>query len=320
MSTQLKDAGKMATRVAYGKALVKLGQGNPEVVVLDSDLSKSTRTCDFAKAFPERFFEMGIAEQDMVATAAGLAASGKVPFVSSFAIFLTGRAWEQIRNSVAYPALNVKLAATHAGISVGEDGGSHQSVEDIALMRVIPNMTVIVPADAVETEQAVIAAAAHPGPVYLRLSRYETPIVHSRDYRFKIGQSNLLREGNDVTLVAAGTMVVRALEAADLLSGRGIEARVINMSTIKPLDSGALVRAAQETRGLVTVEEHSVLGGLGSAVAETLSPTCPAPLRMVGIADRFGQSGKPEELFSEYGLTVEAIAREALAVVHGSGV
>lgn len=299
----------ISTRAAYGKALVKLGRLCPEVVVLDADLSKSTRTIDFAREFPERFFEMGIAEQDMMGTAAGLAAAGKIPFASSFAIFATGRAWEQVRNSIAYPRLNVKIAATHAGITVGEDGASHQSVEDIALMRVIPHLAVIVPADAVETEQAVEAAASHVGPVYLRLGRSEVPVLFDEGYRFQLGRAASLREGKDVTIIACGIMVAAALEAAEELAREGIEARVLNMSTIKPLDREAVVAAARQTGAVVTAEEHSVIGGLGSAVAEVLSEECPVPLRMVGIRDQFGQSGTPAELLRAYGLTAEDVAR-----------
>ncbi|MDI3280660.1 MAG: transketolase family protein [Bacillota bacterium] len=309
------SAKLISTRAAYGRALVKLGRLRPEVVVLDADLSKSTRTIDFAREFPERFFEMGVAEQDMMGTAAGLAAAGKIPFASSFAIFATGRAWEQVRNSIAYPRLNVKIAATHAGITVGEDGASHQSVEDIALMRVIPHLVVIVPADAVETEQAVEAAAAHPGPVYLRLGRSEVPVLFDEGYRFQLGKAALLREGKDVAIVACGIMVAAALEAAKELAGEGIEARVLNMSTVKPLDREAVVAAARQTGAVVTAEEHSVIGGLGSAVAEVLGEECPVPLRMVGIRDQFGQSGTPAELLRAYGLTAEDVARAARQAV-----
>lgn len=313
------DRKAMATRVAYGKALVKLGAARPEVVVLDADLSKSTKTSEFAKAYPDRFIQIGIAEQDMMGTAAGLAVSGKIPFASSFAIFATGRAFEQIRNSIAYPALNVKIAASHAGITVGEDGASHQSIEDIALMRVLPNMTVIVPADAVETEQAVMAAAAHQGPVYLRLGRSEVPVVFDENYRFAIGRAALLREGKDVTIIATGIMVATALEAAEQLAGHGFQARVLNMSTIKPLDKDAVLAAAHETGAIVTAEEHSIIGGLGSAVAEVVAEEYPVPVVRVGIQDRFGQSGKPEELLREYGLTAADLVRAARKAIEKKG-
>lgn len=307
---------KKATRDAYGEALVKLGHENPNIVVLDADLSKSTKTAEFAKVFPNRFFQMGIAEQDMMATAAGLATTGKTAFASTFAIFATGRAYEQVRNSVAYPRLNVKVAATHAGVTVGEDGGSHQAIEDIALMRVIPGMTVIVPCDGPEATQAVFEASKHEGPVYLRFGREATPIFHDEGFSFAIGKGETLRTGNDVTIVACGVMVAPALEAAGQLAGEGVSARVINMATIKPIDADLLLTAARETGALVTAEEHSVIGGLGSAVAEVLVRQMPVPVEMVGIQDRFGQSGKPAELLKEYGLTsndIAAAAKKAIA-------
>lgn len=306
-------AEKIATRQAYGQALVKLGAENKDVVVLDADLSKSTKTELFARAFPERFFNMGIAEQNMIGTAAGLALAGKIPFVSSFAIFATGRAFEQVRNSIAYPALNVKIAASHAGISVGEDGASHQSIEDLALMRVLPNMSVIVPADAAQTAAAVVAASAHQGPVYLRLGRPAVPQLYSQDYEFHLGRADVLQEGQDAAVIACGLMVAPALEAAALLAPRGVTVRVINMATIKPLDVEAVVRAARETGAVVTAEEHSIIGGLGSAVAEVLVEKYPVPMQRVGIRDTFGESGRPEELLEKYGLTarhiVEAVER-----------
>lgn len=311
----MMTAGNKATRDAYGEALIRLGQENPGIVVLDADLSKSTMTAGFAKAFPERFFEMGIAEQDMMATAAGLATTGKIAFASTFAIFATGRAYEQVRNSVAYPRLNVKVAATHAGVTVGEDGGSHQSVEDIALMRVIPGMTVIVPCDGPEATQAVFAAARHEGPVYLRFGRAATPILHDEHFSFAIGKGEVLRAGNNVTIVACGIMVAPALEAAEQLAGEGVSARVVNMATIKPIDAEILLAAARETGALVTAEEHSVIGGLGSAVAEVLVRQAPVPVEMIGIQDRFGQSGKPAQLLKEYGLTAGDIVAAAKKVV-----
>lgn len=294
---------KVATREAYGEALLELGRENPDVVVLDADLAKSTKTFDFGKHFPERFFDMGIAEQNMIATAAGLAAAGKIPFCSSFAIFATGRAFEQVRNSVAYPHLNVKIAASHAGITVGEDGGSHQSVEDIALMRVLPGMTVIVPADAVETRAAVRAAVDINGPVYIRLGRPGVPVLHDENLDFQPGRAIKLRDGQDATIIATGIMVSMALEAARTLAGEGIQVRVLDMHTIKPLDEAAVMQAAKETGAIVTAEEHSVLGGLGGAVAETVCSACPVPVYRVGLPDVFGESGKPAELLERFGLT-----------------
>lgn len=307
---------KIATRDAYGRTLAALGAENPDIVVLDADLSKSTKTVDFARAFPERFFDMGIAEQNMMSTAAGLAAVGKIPFASTFAMFAVGRAFEQVRNSIAYPKLNVKIAVTHAGITVGEDGGSHQTVEDIALMRVVPNMTVVVPADGPETEAAVRWAVRHIGPVYLRLGRLAVPVVHGPDYQFVWGKAETLRSGTDVTIIATGLMVSVALEAAEQLASEGVQAKVINMATIKPIDQEAIVAAAEATGCLVTVEEHSIIGGLGSAVAEVLAEHRPAPLQRVGLQDCFGQSGKPAELLHKYGLTtadVVAAAHKAIA-------
>lgn len=299
---------KIATREAYGKALAKLGAENKDIVVLDADLSKSTQTAFFAKEFPERFFDVGVAEQNLIGTAAGLAAAGKIPFASSFAMFATGRAFEQIRNSVAYPSLNVKVAATHAGISVGEDGASHQSIEDIAIMRVLPNMTVLVPADATETEQAIRAAVDIKGPVYIRLGRLALPVLFDESYKFEIGKANTVREGSDVTVIACGLMVGPALEAADQLAGQNIKVRVINMGTVKPIDREAIVKAATETGAIVTAEEHSIIGGLGSAVAEVLAQTVPVVQEMVGIKDTFGESGPPVELLEKYGLTANEVA------------
>lgn len=299
---------KKATREAYGNALLALGQKNEKVVVLDADLSKSTKTNIFAKEFPERFFEMGIAEQDMMATAAGLAAAGMKPFASTFAVFAAGRAFEQIRNSIAYNKLPVVIGASHAGITVGEDGGSHQSVEDIALMRSLPNMTVIVPADSRETEQAVNAAADISGPVYLRLGRMAVPEVNALDYRFEVGKGTVLKSGNDAAIIACGIMVDAALQAAEILKLKGIDVRVINMASIKPLDTALVIQAAKETGAIVTAEEHSIIGGLGSAVAETLAEACPTPLIRVGLQDTFGESGKPAELLQKYRLTAEDIA------------
>ena len=299
---------KIATRDAYGKALVDLGKVNERVVVLDADLSKSTKTAGFAAAYPQRFFNAGIAEQNLTGVGAGLAAAGKIPFISTFAVFATGRAFEQIRNSIAYPRLNVKIASTHAGITVGEDGGSHQSVEDIAIMRALPNMTVIVPSDGAETAAAVAAIAEYDGPVYLRLGRLAVPCINQADYRFEFGKGVLLKDGSDIAIFACGMMVSAALEAADLLAAKGIFAAVANIHTIKPLDTDFINSLATRCGCAATVEEHSIIGGLGSAVAETLAENCPVPLTRIGVNDCFGQSGKPDELLAYYGLTAENIA------------
>lgn len=297
----------IATRDAYGQALKKLGELHPDIVVMDADLSKSTKTVDFAKAFPDRFFDMGIAEQNMMAVAAGLAASGKIVFASSFAVFATGRAFEQIRNSIAYANLNVKICATHAGVTVGEDGGSHQSIEDIAIMRAIPNMKVIVPSDGICTTKAVQAVYDEPGPCYLRLGRSKVGVVHGDDMEFSIGRAVRLREGRDVGILACGLMVQEAMKAADILAGEGIQAAVVDVHTIKPLDSALIEQTARETGCLVTAEEHSTLGGLGGAVAELVSSVYPVPIERVGVEDRFGQSGTPDQLLEYYGLTAQGI-------------
>jgi len=296
-----------ATREAYGEALVELNKRNKNVVVLDADLSKSTKTAEFQKVCPERFFNIGIAEADMIATAAGLATCGKIPFVSTFAIFAAGRAYEQIRNSVAYPKLNVKVAATHAGITVGEDGATHQSIEDISLMRSIPNMVVINPSDDVETKYAILQAAEYEGPVYIRLGRMAVPTIHDEHYKFQIGKGEILKSGNDVTIIATGIMVYMALEAAEELKKYGIDAEVINIHTIKPIDKELIISSAKKTGKIVTAEEHSIIGGLGSAVCEVLSQEYPTKVKMIGINDRFGQSGKPKDLLKEYGLTTQNI-------------
>lgn len=304
-------AEKMATREAYGLALAEFGE-KYDIVVLDADLSKSTKTDTFKKKFPDRFINMGIAEANMMSTAAGLATCGKTVFASSFAMFAAGRAFEQVRNSICYPNLNVKIGATHAGISVGEDGASHQSVEDIALMRAVPNMTVISPADATESILAVEAAIKHSGPVYLRFGRLAVPTLFDRaTYKYEIGKGVQLSDGKDVTLIATGLMVPEAIEAAKLLEADGISARVINIHTIKPIDRDIIAKAAAETGAIVTAEEHNVIGGLGSAVAEVLCETHPVPMLRVGIQDKFGKSGKPAVLLEEYGLTAANIARQA---------
>ncbi|MEW5921947.1 MAG: transketolase family protein [Bacillota bacterium] len=304
-----------ATREAYGQALVELGRRYSEVVVLDADLSKSTRTALFAGEFPLRFFNLGISEADMMGTAAGLAASGYIPFASTFGVFATGRVYDQIRNSIAYPRLNVKIVATHTGITVGEDGASHQALEDIALMRVLPNMTVVAPADGYQTAQAVKAIAAYNGPVYLRLGRPKVPRVIPPELPFTLGKAQLLRPGRDLTLVAAGIMVGIALEAAALLQAEGLEAAVLNMHTIKPLDGDLLLQQAMRTGAVVTAEEHSIIGGLGGAVAELLGESYPVPVLRAGIRDIFGQSGTPEALMQKYGLTAQALVQLARAAV-----
>lgn len=302
---------KVATREAYGKALVKLSNINKDVVVLDADLSKSTKTADFKAVSPERFINMGIAEANMMGVAAGLSTCGKVPFVSTFAMFAAGRAFEQIRNSICYPKLNVKVCATHAGLTVGEDGASHQSVEDISLMRSIPNMTVINPADEIETEAAILAIAEYNGPCYVRLGRLAVENVNENaNYKFEIGKGVTLADGTDVTIVATGIMVKLALEAKEELAKDGINARVINIHTIKPIDSELLVKAAKETGAIVTAEEHSIIGGLGSAVSEVLGEEMPVPVLKVGIEDTFGESGKPDQLLQAYGLTTEKIVEK----------
>ncbi|WP_366923812.1 transketolase family protein [Metallumcola ferriviriculae] len=306
---------KIATREAYGKALVELGKSNGNVVVLDADLSKSTKTALFAKEFPERFFDMGIAEQNMIGTAAGLAQGGKIPFASSFAVFATGRAFEQVRNSVCYPKVNVKIAATHAGVTVGEDGGSHQSIEDIAIMRVLPNMTVIVPADAEEAKQAVFHAAETEGPFYIRLGRSGVPVIHGGQYRFQLGKAEVMKQGKDAAVVACGLMVAEALAAADMLAADGIDIEVINSATIKPLDGKTIAAAAEKTGAVVTAEEHSIIGGLGSAVSELLGECCPVPVERVGVTDKFGESGAPGELLEHFGLTADEIAKAVKRVL-----
>lgn len=311
----MSEVKMVATRDAYGKALAEIGRENPNVVVLDADLAVSTKTSDFAKAFPDRFFDMGVAEQDMIGTAAGLAAAGKIAFCSTFAVFGSGRAWDQVRVSAAYTRLNVKIVVTHSGITVGEDGASHQANEDIAIMRALPNMTVVVPADGVETEKVIREAVKFHGPMYIRLSRPKTRVVHEAGYEFKIGKGEVLRPGRDLTIIACGTMVGPALDAAELLAKEGRQARVVNLATIKPLDKELIINCARETGALVTVEEHSIIGGLGGAVAEVLVENFPVPMVRVGLKDVFGESGKPEELLVKYGLTAEEIAAAARAVL-----
>ena len=305
---------KKSTRQAYGEALVELGKVNENVVVLDADLTKSTKTVLFQKEFPNRHINVGISEADLMAMAAGMATCGKVPFASTFAMFAAGRAFDQIRNSIAYPKLNVKIAPTHSGISVGEDGGSHQSVEDLALMRAIPGMVVLSPADATETRKMVFAAAEYEGPVYLRMGRLDTEVLFDDNYDFQIGKINTLTEGTDVTIAATGLLVEEALKAQKELATEGISVRVLNVGTIKPLDTETILKAAKETKLMVTAEEHSVVGGLGSAISEYLSEEYPTKIKKVGIYDRFGQSGEGAELLEKYELT----AKKIIEVVKGS--
>ena len=302
-------ADKIATREAYGKALVDLGNENGKVVVLDADLAGATMTKYFKAAHPDRFFDMGIAEADMVATSAGLSTMGLIPYCSTFAMFGAGRAYDQMRNSVAYPHFNVKLCCSHAGVSVGEDGGSHQCVEDLALMRAIPGMTVIVPADAKEARKAVFALAEYNGPSYLRLARLATP-VFEEDYPFEIGKANVLREGADVAVFACGLMVNESLEAAKLLEAEGIHAAVINVHTIKPIDAQCVTEWAEKCGKVITVEEHSTIGGLGDAVADVLMGKVACKFHKIGVQDQFGQSGKAADVLREYGLTADQIAQE----------
>lgn len=298
-----------ATRESYGIALLELGEENKDVVVLDADLSKSTKTNGFKNEFPDRFFNVGISEQNLMGVAAGLSNVGKIPFTSTFAVFAAGRAFEIIRNSICYPKANVKIAATHAGITVGEDGGSHQSIEDIALMCSLPNMTVIVPCDDREARQAVKLAAKIDGPVYLRFGRCNTEDIFDENYEFKLGKGTELVEGNDISIIATGMLVSEALKASKMLKEEGINARVINMSTIKPIDQEIIIKAAKETKGIVTCEEHSVIGGLGATVASVVSRNHPTRVNMVGIQDTFGESGTPMELMKKYGLTAENIVK-----------
>lgn len=299
---------KIATRDSYGQTLVELGAEYPELVVLDADLAGATKTGMFKKAYPDRFFDCGIAEGNMMGIAAGLATVGKIPFASSFAMFATGRAYEQVRNSIGYPKLNVKIAASHAGITVGEDGATHQCLEDIALMREIPGMVVMVPSDDIEAKAAIRAAVKHHGPVYIRLGRAACGIVNDYEgYKFEMGKGNTLREGKDVTIVTTGVCVEQSLKAAELLKNEGIDAEVINICTIKPIDEELLIKSAKKTGKVVTVEEHSVIGGLGSAVCDVLSEKCPTLVKKVGVYDVFGESGSASALMTKYGLDADGI-------------
>ncbi|MFO7636898.1 MAG: transketolase family protein [Clostridia bacterium] len=304
-------AEKIATRQAYGDALAEFG-ANENIVVLDADLSKSTKTDNFNKVYPERFFNMGIAEANMMSAAAGMATCGKTVFASTFAIFAAGRACEQIRNSICYPKLNVKVCATHAGISVGEDGASHQAIEDVGIMRSLPNMTVISPADAVETRLAVKACIEYVGPVYMRLGRLNVPVIYDETYAFEWGKGVLLKDGSDVSIIATGLMVHEALKAYDILKEKGIDARIINIHTIKPIDKEIIINAARQTRAIITVEEHNIIGGLGSAVCEVLCENHPARVKRMGMMDTFGKSGTPDLLMQEYKLTAKDIVENVL--------
>ena len=310
----MSDVKKIATRESYGNALAELGKEHEDVVVLDADLAAATKTGVFKKAFPERHIDCGIAECNMIGVAAGLAATGKVPFASSFAMFAAGRAFEQVRNSVGYPKLNVKIGATHAGISVGEDGATHQCNEDIALMRTIPGMVVINPSDDVEAKAAVKAAYEHQGPVYMRFGRLAVPVINDKeDYKFELGKGVVLREGKDVTIIATGLPVANCLEAAEKLAAEGVDAKVINIHTIKPLDEELIVAAAKETGKVVTVEEHSVIGGLGSAVCDVLCEQAPTKVLKIGVNDTFGESGPAVELVKKYGLDADSIYEKVKA-------
>lgn len=305
---------KKATREGYGDGLVALAEIRPDLVVLDADLAAATKTSIFKKAYPERHFECGIAEQNMMGVAAGIASTGKLVFASSFAMFATGRAYEIVRNSIGYPGLNVKIGGTHGGISVGEDGATHQCNEDIALMRTIPGMTVINPADYIEAKAAVLAMAEHQGPAYLRFGRLAIPVFNSPDYKFELGKGVTLKDGKDITIIATGLMVAEAIEAGKALAEQGIDARVINIHTIKPIDRDIIVKAARETGKIVTVEEHSVIGGLGSAVGDVVLEEYPVPVVKIGINDVFGHSGAAKDLLVEYGLTADNIVKTAKAL------
>jgi len=303
------------TRDGFGEGLIELGKNKKDVVVVSADLTESTRAGWFKKECPEKFFAVGVSEQDMMGAAAGFALSGKVAFACTFGVFASGRAWDQIRVSVCYMNLNVKIAGSHGGITVGEDGATHQALEEITLMRALPNMKIIVPCDALEAKRATIAAYSTPGPVYLRLGRNKLPVITSEDNPFEIGKADMLRQGNDLTIIACGSMVTRSLDAANLLSSKGIEARVINLHTPKPIDKKTIISAARETGALVTCEEHTIMGGMGSAVSEVLAQECPAPIEMVGINDRFGESGPSDELLKAFGLEPEDIVKAAQKVL-----
>lgn len=305
----MKDI-KKATRQSYGEALVELGKENENIVVLDADLSTATKTMLFAKEFPDRFFEMGIAEQDMLATAAGISTCEKIPYVSTFAVFAAGRAYDQIRNSICYPKLNVKICATHSGITVGEDGATHQMLEDLSLMRTLPNMTVMCTSDDTQTKWAIKEISKINGPVYLRLSRMETPIIYEENQNFEIGKAVQIGEGTDATVIATGDVVAEAIKAKEELENRGINIRVLDMHTIKPIDKEQIVKCAKETKRIITIEDHNIIGGLGSSVCEVLAEEYPCKVTRMGIQDIFGKSGKAEELMEYFGITAKNIVEE----------
>ena len=306
---------KKSIREAFGKKLTELGTNYPNLVVLDADVSASTQTKQFAKVFPERFFDVGIAEQDLIATAAGLALTGKIPFAASFAVFATGRTYDQIRASVCYQNTNVKIIGTHGGITVGEDGATHQALEDVSLMRNLPNMTVIVPADCNECEQVLEYAASHEGPVYIRIARNSLPDIYSNDYKFNLNKANILKTGKDVTLISNGDVMAETIKAAEILAKNNIDAEVICMPVVKPFDTQSVINSATKTKLVVTVENHSINGGLGSAVCETLSENCPTRVLRIGINDEFGQSGTAKELIKHYGLDAESIASKVMGIL-----
>ena len=310
-----EDVEQVPTRDGYGEGLVELGEKNPNVVVLTGDLAESTRVLDFSQKYPERFIECGVAEQNMMGIAAGLAMEGKIPFVSSYAVFVPGRCWDQFRVSVCYTGANVKVAGAHAGISVGPDGATHQALEDVASVRAIPNLVVVVPCDSIETKKATLAAAENKGPFYFRFAREKTPVITTQETSFKIGRAEIFREGSDVTIVACGPLVYQSLVAANELEKEGISAQVINNHTIKPIDKLTLASSAKETGALVTVEEHQITGGLGGAVAEALAESYPVPIERVGMPDTFGESGQPSELLEKYGMSVKKIKESVKSVL-----
>lgn len=302
-------------RAEYGKTLLELGRKNPDIVALDADLSCSTQTCVFAKEFPERFFNVGIAEQDLMATAAGLSTVGKIPFVSTFAMFATGRAWDQIRNSICYPSFNVKIVSTHGGITVGEDGASHQALEDISLMRNIPNMMVIVPADCTETKQVIEYAATHKGPMYIRIARTNVPNVFDENYKFNPAKAIVVRKGKDATIISNGETLIETIDCAEILAQQNIDLEIIHMPVIKPIDKETIIESAKKTKMVFTVENHSVIGGIGSAVCEVLSEACPTKVCRIGTNDEFGQSGEQRILMDFYGLTAEKLAEKIKSAI-----
>lgn len=317
MEEQVK---KTSMRNTYGDTLVRLGKKDTNIVVLDGDLAKSTQTARFGKVYPERFFDMGVSEQDLMATAGGLAAAGMNPFASTFAIFGSGRPWEQIRNSIAYPNLPVKIVVTHAGVSVGADGPTHQACEDMAILRALPNMKVVAPADSVETEKLIeFLVSYYDSPVYVRMARMKTPVVFGPDYKFEFGKAKIIKKGNDITIISTGVMLFQALNARETLKKEGISAEIIHMPTIKPIDENAVKRAARKSGKIITIEEHSIIGGLGSAVAEVIAEKCPARLTRLGIRDLFAESGEPDQLFEKYGLTAKHITKAAGSMLKKSG-